>query len=140
MRLTKMTTRRWMLTVAAVAILVTVLIEAENSWKRHSNYVSALRAFHAYQGYYDEGRATLNQSVERSRRLMEAELASCATSGQQVAAIKAHLGRASSLIQQEVNFPLGMHEREDDKAYEIATARESLLECQARLNKLIRPR
>ncbi len=138
MQLPKMTTRRWMVTVAAVAILVTVLNEAENLWKRHSNYVSALRAFHAYQVYYDEGRATLSQGVERSRRLMEAELTLCATSEQQVSAIKTHLARASSLIQREVSFPLGLHEREDVKADEIATARQSLLECQARLNKRIR--
>ncbi len=140
MQLPKMTTRRWMVTVAAVAIFVTVFIEAESLWKRHSNYVSALRAFHAYRAYYDEGRVTLKLCVEKSRRLMEAELASCATSEQQVAAIKAHLDRASSLIQEEVSLPLDMHEREDETASEIAAARESLLECQTRLSKLVRGR
>ncbi len=138
MRLPRMTTRRWMAAVAVVAILAAALIEVENSWERYSRYTSALRAFHAYEVYYEEGRATLGQCVERSRRLMEAELGVRRARAKQVAAIEVHLNRVSSLIDDEINYPWGLHDTDYERAPWIGAARESLLECRARLDDLIR--
>src|SRR3954466_8859465 len=124
MRLPRMTTRQWMATAAVVATLTAAATEVERSWERHSRYASALRAFQAYKVYYEEGRATLGQCVERSRRLMEAELGLRGTKEAQVAAIEAHLARASPLIDAEINWPWGLHATDYERAPEIAAARE----------------
>ena len=58
----------------------------------------------------------------------------------QVAAIEAHLARASSLIDEEINRPWGMHDTDYERAPEIAAAKESLVEWRSRLNNLIRTR
>jgi hypothetical protein len=137
MRLPRMTTRRWMATAAVVAMLTAAAIEVERLRERHTRYASALRAFRAYEVYYEEGRATMEQCVERSRRLLEAELALYWTKGAQVAAIEAHLARASSLIDEEINLPWALHDTDYERAPEIAAAKESLVEWRARLNNLI---
>jgi hypothetical protein len=136
MRFPKMTTRRWMVAVAAVAILAAICIEAQRAWKLKTRYASALRSFQDWKTYYGEGRATLEHAVEKSQCLMEAELALCATKTQQITAIEAHLTRALSLIEEEINWPLSLHDTDYERAPYIAAARESLLECKARLNKL----
>jgi hypothetical protein len=140
MRLPRMTTRRWMAAVVVVAMVAAALIEVERSWEQHSRYASALRAFQANQVYYEEGRATMERCVERSRRLLEAELALGGTKRAQVAAIEAHLARASSLIDEEINRPWGLHDTDYERAPEIAAAKESLVEWRARLNNLVHTR
>ena len=140
MRLPRMTTRRWMATAAVVAMLTAAAIEVERLRVQHARYASALRTFRAYEVYYEEGRATLGQCVERSRRLMEAELGLRGTKQAQVAAIEAHLARASSLIDAEINWPWSLHDTDYERAPRIAEAKESLLECRARLDSLIRTR
>jgi hypothetical protein len=52
------------------------------------------------------------------------------------AAIEAHLTRALSLIEDEINLPWSLHDTDYERAHDIAAARESLLECKTRLNKL----
>jgi hypothetical protein len=140
MRLSRMTTRRWMATTAVVAMLTAAAIEVDRSRERHTWYAFALRAFRAYEVYDEEGRATMEECVERSRRLLEAELALDGTKGAQVTAIEAHLARASSLIDEEINRPWGMHDTDYERAPEIAAAKESLVEWRSRLNNLIRTR
>ncbi len=137
MRLPRGTTRRWM---ATVAVLAAALIEGEKSWSRHSRYASAHRTFRMHEVRYDEGRVTLEQYVEMSRRLMEAELDLCWMKGAKIAAIEAHVKRAHLLIDEEINLPWSLHDTDYERAPGIAAARESLLECRARLNDLIRRR
>ena len=137
MRLPGMTTRRRMATAAVVAMLTAAVMEVERSRERHTRYASALRAFRAYEVSDEEGRATLGRCVERSRRLMEAELALRGTKESQVPAIEAHLARASSPIDAEINRPWGLHDTDYERAPRIAEAKESLLECRARRDNLI---
>jgi hypothetical protein len=129
-----------MATVAVVAMLAAALVEGEKSWRRHSRYAFALRTFHLYDARYDEGRVTLEQCVEMSRRLMEAELDLCWMRGAKITAIEAHLNRASLLIDEEINLPWSLHDTDYERAPGIAAAKGSLLECRARLNDLIRGR
>jgi hypothetical protein len=125
-----------MAAVVVVASFLSVCIQAEK-WTR---YALAAREYRTLEKGYGEGRCTLNQCVEKSRKLMKARLAVCATKGGQIAAIKAHLSRGSSLIEREINWPESLHDDLFHRRYDIAEARESLLECEAALNKLTKAR
>ncbi len=140
MRYPRGTTRRWMATVAVVAMLMAALIEGEKSWSRHSRYASVLRAFRRHEVFYDEGRVTLERYIMISRHLMEAELDLCWMKGAKITAIEAHLNRVSLRIDEEINLPWSLHDTDYERAPGIAAAKESLIECRARLNDLIHRR
>ena len=139
MRLPRMTTRRWMATAAVVAMLTAAAIEVERLRERHTWYAFALRAFRAYEVSYEEGRATMEECVEEVA-LSWKWSSPWMGRGVQVAAIRAHLARALSLIDEEINRPWGMHDTDYERAPEIAAAKESLVEWRSRLNNLIRTR
>jgi hypothetical protein len=120
-----------MAAVVVVASFLSVCIQA-GKWTR---YALAARDYKTLEKGYGEGRVALYQCVEKSRQLMELSLADCATRGGQIAVMKAHLGRVSSLLEQEINDLSAHHNLAD-----ILEARESLLECETRLNKLTKAR
>lgn len=133
-----MTTRRWMATVAIIAMAASAFVGVERARQRTDRLAIAYRDYQSDKARHDEGRLLLERIVDRSRRLMEAELALCWTSRAQAAAIEAHLARAASLIEAESHY-------EPHKAYfthlaETAEAEESLLPWRSRLSDLIRPR
>jgi hypothetical protein len=136
MQILKMTTRRWMAAVAVVAVLAAAVFEADKALKRRTRYAAALGEFRASKMDYEVGRVSLDRCVEKSRCVMDAQLALCVTRGQQSAAILDHIGRATSPINQEINWPWGLHDTEIERAPEIAEARKSLLEARVKLNRL----
>jgi hypothetical protein len=127
-----------MYVVAVVAILVAAFNETDKALKRRARYAAALRDFAASKADYEMGRVRLVDCVEKSRCVMDAQLALCLTADQQSTAIMDHLGRATSLIDQEINWPLGLHDDEFTRAPEIAEARRSLLEPRVNLSRLLK--
>ncbi len=149
MRVPRMTTRRWMITVAIVAVSC---VQAQRLWLR-TRYASALGDYRASTGWYEEGRLLPSTLVLGSQRVMEAQLDLSAGREQQILAITAHLTRASGVIQEEINEPFYLHDRPDYTASEIEEAlgkcklplqewlgehqvKEGLAKCQAELKKL----
>ena len=136
MRVPPMTTRRWMAAVVVVASFLSLGIQAEK-WAR---YAWAAREYRAYEKCFEEGGLTLQRGLlgsrKLSRKLMEAELAICATKAGQIAAIKAHLKRVASLIDQELNWPEACHDSVFLRLWEIAEVREPLLESETALDQL----
>jgi hypothetical protein len=129
-----------MAVVAIVAVGATALIEVKRSWERRSRYASTLQDCRAYKVDYEQGRGTLVQAVERSRRLGEAELALCWKNEARIAAIEAHLARASSLIEEEINRPWSLHDTDIERAPEIEWAKASLVAWRTKLIGLVRTR
>jgi hypothetical protein len=71
---------------------------------------------------------------------MESDLGLCWTEEAQVTAIEAHLSRASSLIEEEINWPEALHDTEIERRPGIAAAKASLREWRAKLEDLTRAR
>jgi hypothetical protein len=122
--------------VVVVACFSSVCIQIEK-WTR---YVLADREYRTFEKHYVEGRVSLPQCVEKSRKLMEVQLALCMTRRGRIATIKAHLSRGSALIQQELAWPESLHDDLFHRRFDIAEARESLLRCGAAFNNLTKAR
>ena len=100
MRLSRMTTRMWMLVVVVAAVFMAGGVEA-GKWIR---YAMSFRKYDSYRSYYRQGRVSLPDCVEWSRRLMDAQLALCLTRKDEVEAITGHIKRASELVVEEEEF------------------------------------
>jgi hypothetical protein len=136
MRFYRMTTRRWIIAVAIVAFLSSVGIQAAK-WTR---YARDVREYKYSEQVYGEGRATMLSCVTKSRQLMESRLALCAFRAGEIAVIEAHLDRVVSLIERETDEPERLHDDLFLRFPEINDARESQVECYARLDALMKTR
>jgi hypothetical protein len=130
MRLPRMTTRRWMVAVVVATVFVRAAHAAERYYRLRCRQV-ALRGYRAAMFWYDEGRMTVTRSVVASERLLEAELALSPNHEAQVAAVSAHLERASVLIERERNEPLMLCN--DNREMWIGDAEATLAKWRARL-------
>jgi hypothetical protein len=147
-----MMTRRWMISVAVVAIFAATFVQAQ----RLLRYASALRVYAASSQWYEQGRLLASTLVLRSQRVMDAQYDLAIGREQQIRAITAHLTRASELIQAEINAPLGLHDRPELDALEVEKAlgkgtlslqwstapevKEGLSKCQNQLETLKKKR
>ena len=101
MRSPRMTTRRWMIGVMAVALAIGSYIHASRWYDLRTRYVSALREYSVHERFYEEGRVTALRFFEKSQDLMEAQVALCFTKAGRSAVVSAHLNRAANLIKRE---------------------------------------
>lgn len=128
MRPSRMTTRRWMIAVAAVALTTTGCFQAWN-WNR---YYTALLEYESSRAYFGEGRVTLGQCLEKSVRLMETRLALCSTTRAQVTAIRAHVDRTSRLIRDDEAWFWDIH----GGFIDLFETKQNVEECRERVKRL----
>src|SRR4051812_4797578 len=102
----RFTVRRLMVAVAIGAFLTAGCIWA-GKWER---IFSASREYDEILKRDEEGRVTLVQIIESSRRLMDARLAVCLTQNGRDAVIAAHVERADRMIDRERNAPPELHD------------------------------
>jgi hypothetical protein len=119
--------------VAVAAVLAAATIEGDKALKRRARYAAAFEDFEQAQADYIVGRMDLVSCVEKSRLLMDARIALCMTKREQSAAILEHIGCATSLINELIQEPPALH---DQREWQIAEARRSLLEPRAKLKRL----
>ena len=127
MRLPRMTTRRWMIAVAAVAILAASCVQVQKWWRLRTQYDAALRDYASSEKRYDDERLAPWDLVGASQRLMEAELGLATWREHQVLAVTAHVDRVSRMIDEESkDRGLALHDFPARDAYIIEEAlRES---------------
>jgi hypothetical protein len=131
MRAVRMTTRRWMISVMATAIVLKGAIDAERFWRLSCHRAAALQGFDNAIESWNEGRLDLVKSVLASQRLMEAEVALSSNHQHQIAALSAHLSRAARLIESERNEPPVLCN--DNREMWIDDAEATLVQFKARL-------
>ena len=110
MTLRRMTIRRWMLAVGVVAFLLGMCIQAQR-WRLQTRHADALRGYTRTSQNQTEGRCTPEDVVLASQRLMEAELGLCASTRLQEFAIISHLRRTLTVVDVELEWPFGLHDR-----------------------------
>jgi hypothetical protein len=99
MRLPRMTTRRWMVTVLLVAVINASCLQGWR-WRLRSRYVAAQHEHLAFRKYYDEGRVTPLKYFEKSEALMAAGLA-LAGEDERHAIVSGHIARVVQVMRQE---------------------------------------
>jgi hypothetical protein len=107
MRLPRMTTRRWLLTVLLVAVMNASCLRVWR-WRLRSRYVAAQYDHFAFRKYYDEGRVTPLKYFEKSEALMAAELA-LAGEDERRAIVSSHIARVLQVMRQEEDDLLTCH-------------------------------
>jgi hypothetical protein len=104
MKVSQLTTRQCMVVVLAFA-LVFWWFPFMRQYRAYARLEATLLEFEEAQCEYDIGRITGDRFLNRSERLMEAQVALKESKPRRIAAVAAHLHRASEVLRQEREFP-----------------------------------
>jgi hypothetical protein len=117
-----MTIRRWLGTIAVVAVGLTLIGRGASAWQRWSAMASANVAYEKENAYFNEGRARLARTLMASERFMYEEIRLYPGRANRAAALSAHVRRCGELIESYHNA-FGIY---SETEHEIIEAREMI--------------
>jgi hypothetical protein len=127
-RSSRLSTRRWFVVIAILATYLGTCCWAEK-WRLKWHCDQAMSRLEKTERFYDEGRITVDRVVERSKDLLQAQLARSGDRAYRIAMMQAHRDRVKRMVAVEREAQLELHA---SRAY-LAEAELFLEEAEALL-------